>query len=107
MSAKQEPPTRTVQFPQVADLPFPYLLFLGDTTQRGYAKTAFGLRDWARDRCVGEWSCGAATVTTDLLRLNPKEARARGAKSLVIGVAQAGGMISDSWLPSLIEALES
>ena len=89
------------------DLPHPYLLFLGDTTEMGYAKTAFGLRDWAADRCVGEWSCGGATVTTDLPRLTPKEARARGARALVIGVANTGGVISDSWIPSLIEALES
>lgn len=92
---------------QVMDLPHPYLLFLGDTTEQGYAKTAFGLRDWARDRCVGEWSCGGATVTTDLPRLTPKEARARGARALVIGVANTGGVIGDSWIPSLIEALES
>ena len=38
----------------VESLPQPYLLFLGDTTEPGYAKTAFGLRDWAADRCVGE-----------------------------------------------------
>jgi uncharacterized NAD-dependent epimerase/dehydratase family protein len=107
MNTKREPHLSEPRMSEVIDLPYPYLLFLGDTTEKGYAKTAFGLRDWARDRCVGEWSCGAATVTTDLLRLTPKEARARGAKSLVIGVAQAGGMISDSWLPSLIEALES
>jgi uncharacterized NAD-dependent epimerase/dehydratase family protein len=92
---------------EVMDLPHPYLLFLGDTTEKGYAKTAFGLRDWAPDRCVGEWSCGAATVTTGLPRLTPKEARARGAKALVIGVANTGGVISDSWIPSLVEALES
>ncbi len=88
------------------DLPSPYLLFLGDTTERGYAKTAFGLRDWARERCVGEWSCGA-TVSTGLALLTPLEARARGARALVIGVANSGGIISDSWIPSLIEALES
>ena len=28
-------------------LPTPYLLFLGDVAEAGYAKTAFGLRDWA------------------------------------------------------------
>ena len=72
---------------QVLDLPQPYLLFLGDTTEKGYAKTAFGLRDWAPDRCVGEWAVAGATVTTDLPRLTPKEARARGARALVIGVA--------------------
>jgi D-glutamate N-acetyltransferase len=91
----------------LVDLPSPYLLFLGDTTQRGYAKTAFGLRDWARERCVGEWSCEGATVTLDLPRLTPKEARAHGARALVIGVANIGGIISDRWMPSLIEALES
>jgi uncharacterized NAD-dependent epimerase/dehydratase family protein len=93
--------------PTVMDLPQPYLLFLGDTTEKGYAKTAFGLRDWARDRCVGEWSCGGATVTTELPRLTPKEARARGARALVIGVANTGGVIGESWIPSLVEALES
>ncbi len=92
---------------QVMDLPHPYLLFLGDTTEKGYAKTAFGLRDWAPDRCVGEWSCAGATVTTELPRLTPKEARARGARALVIGVANTGGVIADSWIPSLVEALES
>jgi uncharacterized NAD-dependent epimerase/dehydratase family protein len=107
MSAKQELPTRTVQFPQVADLPSPYLLFLGDTTHSGYAKTAFGLRDWARERCIGEWSCEGATVTVDLPRLTPKEACERGARALVIGVANIGGIIGDHWIPSLIEALES
>ena len=29
-------------------LPQPYLLFLGDTTEAGYAKTAFGLADRGR-----------------------------------------------------------
>jgi len=88
----------------VEALPQPYLLFLGDTTEPGYAKTAFGLRDWAGDRVVGEWSCGA-TVTTGLPRLSPKEARARGARGLVIGVANSGGIIYDNWIPSLVDAL--
>jgi uncharacterized NAD-dependent epimerase/dehydratase family protein len=93
--------------PEMAELPQPYLLFLGDTTEPGYAKTAFGLRDWARDRCIGEWSCAGATVTADLPRLTPRQACARGARALVIGVANIGGAINESWLPSLIEALES
>src|ERR1700723_1064129 len=107
MNTNRELHAAETRMSQVLDLPQPYLLFLGDTTEKGYAKTAFGLRDWAADRCVGEWSCGGATVTTDLPRLTPKEARARGARALVIGVANTGGVISDSWIPSLIEALES
>ncbi|WP_445144388.1 DUF1611 domain-containing protein [Dyella sp. Tek66A03] len=91
---------------QVRMLPQPYLLFLGDTSEPGFAKTAFGLRDWAGDRCVGEWSCGA-TVSTGLPTLTPDEAAARGARGLVIGVANAGGFIPDHWVAALIEALEA
>ena len=91
---------------QVGMLPQPYLLFLGDTTELAYAKTAHGLRDWAGDICVGEWSCGA-TVSTGLPLLSPAEARARGARSLVIGVANPGGFIPDGWMASLLEALEA
>lgn len=89
----------------MAGLPQPYLLFLGDVAERGYAKTAFGLRDWAPERCVGEYSCGAGSLTTGLPFLTPEQARARGARALVIGVVNAGGIIQESWIPALTEAL--
>ena len=76
---------------QSLNLPQPYLLFLGDTVEPGYAKTAFGLRDWARERCVGEFALPSATVTSGLPKLSPKQAREKGAQSLVIGVANSGG----------------
>ena len=88
-------------------LPQPYLLFLGDTVEPGYAKTAFGLRDWASDKCVGEYSLPGASVSTGLPRLAPKEAHERGARALVIGVANSGGFIAESWIPALLEALEA
>lgn len=88
-------------------LPQPYLLFLGDTASGPYAKTAFGLRDWAGDRCVGEYALPAATVTTGLPRLTPAQASARGARSLVIGVAAPGGAIAAAWVPALVDALEA
>jgi uncharacterized NAD-dependent epimerase/dehydratase family protein len=86
------------------DLPQPYLLFLGDTIEPGYAKTAFGLRDWARELCVGEYVLPGGTVSTGLPPLNPAEARERGARSMVIGVANSGGAIPLSWRPALEEA---
>jgi len=89
------------------ELPSPYLVFLGDTTEAIFAKTAFGLRDWARDRCIGEWSCGETTLTTGMPRMSPVHARERGARSMVIGVANFGGLIQDSWVPALIDALEA
>jgi uncharacterized NAD-dependent epimerase/dehydratase family protein len=88
-------------------LPSPYLLFLGDTVEPGYAKTAFGLRDWAPDRCVGELILPPGSVTTGLSQMSPAKAHARGARSLVIGVANAGGFIPSTWYPSLVEALEA
>jgi uncharacterized NAD-dependent epimerase/dehydratase family protein len=88
-------------------LPQPYLLFLGDTVEPGYAKTAFGLRDWAADKCVGEFALPNATVSTGLAKLTPEEARSQGARSLVIGVANSGGFIADAWVSALVEALEA
>ena len=88
-------------------LPSPYLLFLGDTVEPGYAKTAFGLRDWAPDRCVGELALPGATVTTGLAPLSVAEAVERGARALLIGVATRGGQIPAQWLPTLTEAIVS
>lgn len=89
----------------VTALPTPYLLFLGDVADEGYAKTALGLRDWARDLCVGEHALPQARVTTGLPRLTPREATALGARSMVIGVANSGGVIPQTWLAALKEAL--
>jgi uncharacterized NAD-dependent epimerase/dehydratase family protein len=89
------------------ELPQPYLIFLGDITVVPFAKTAFGLRDWALERCVGEYALAAATVSTGLPRMRPAEARAQGARSMVIGAATVGGEITAAWRPALEEALEA
>lgn len=88
-------------------LPSPYLLFLGDTTDRSYAKTALGLADWAPERCIGELAVAGCTVTTGLPVLTPAQAAAAGVRALVIGVANPGGVVPDSWLPALVDALEA
>lgn len=88
-------------------LPHPYLLFLGDITEAPFAKTAFGLRDWAGSLCIGEFALPAGTITTGLPRLTPKEAYARGARSLVIGVATRGGAVMPAWIPALRESMEA
>ena len=103
-SAEQRTPPGTSI---TVDVPGPYLLFLGDITEAPYAKTAFGLRDWAPEKCVGEYALPGATVTTGLPKLQPVEAHARGARSLVIGVANRGGTLNAEWIPALVEALEA
>jgi uncharacterized NAD-dependent epimerase/dehydratase family protein len=88
-------------------LPWPYLLFLGDTVEAGFAKTAFGLRDWAPELCLGEFALPAAQISLGLPKLTPTEAFDRGARALVIGVANSGGFIPESWIPALVDALEA
>ena len=90
-----------------SSLPQPYLLFLGDVTEPTFAKTAFGLADWASDKCVGEYSIGETGVSTGLPAMTPAEAAAAGAKALVIGVANPGGIIPQTWRAALFEALNA
>ena len=83
-------------------LPQPYLLFLGDTTCERDAKTAFGLRAIGHASAASaSMRCRPSTVTTSLPRLTPAQARAKGARSLVIGVAPVGGVIAPAWVPDI------
>ena len=75
----------------------PYLLYLGDAVLKSDCKTAFGLRDWCRDDVLGEWSHADGRVTLGLPRMSPREAAAKGAGSIVIGVAPTGGQLPDHW----------
>lgn len=89
----------------IAALPQPYLLFLGDVGERAFLKTALGLADWASEHCIGEYRLPGAAVTTGLPAMAPVEARAGGARAMVIGAATPGGGIPDSWIDGLLQAL--
>ncbi len=89
------------------ELPYPYLLFLGAAADAAFAKTALGLRDWAPEKCVGEFACEGAATSIGLRRLHPSEARAAGARAVVIGVANIGGAVSPAWIPPLVACLEA
>ena len=83
----------------------PYLLFLGDAPDQLAAKVAQGIKDWRPENAVGQYrmpGCGADLRLTDLTLA---EAKAAGAKTLVIGVANRGGVISAAWKEVLLEAL--
>lgn len=88
-------------------LPQPYLLFLGDVGHRAFAKTALGLADWAPDKCIGEFALPQAQVSAGLPRMTPEQAVKAGAKSLVLGVANPGGVIPATWRAALVDALDA
>lgn len=83
----------------------PYLLFIGDVPEMGYAKTAYGLKDWCPADCVGQLSLPGTPLDLGLPRLTPAEAAAAGAKSMVIAVAPVGGALPQHWEDTLVEAL--
>jgi len=87
-------------------LPTPYLLFVGGAADARFAKTAFGLRDWAPELCLGQFGLPGA-ADTGLPQLTPAQAHERGARSAVIAVAAIGGRIDDRWIPALLAALEA
>ncbi len=84
----------------------PYLLFLGDAPDQLAAKVAQGIKDWRPENAVGQFrlpGCGADMGLTDM---SLEEGLQAGAKTLVIGVANRGGVISDEWKVVLVKALQ-
>ncbi len=84
----------------------PYLLFLGDAPDQLAAKVAQGIKDWRPENAVGQFrmkGCGADLGINDLTL---EEAKAAGAQTLVIGVANRGGYISQAWKDVLVKALQ-
>lgn len=84
----------------------PYLLFLGDAPDLLSAKVAQGIRDWRPENAVGQFRMEGCKADLGLADMTLAEAKAAGAKTLVIGVANRGGVISAAWKKVLVAALE-
>ena len=82
----------------------PYLLFLGDATDDLAAKTARGVSAWRPQWCVGQLRLDGCATSVDLEDMTIEQAVAAGAKTLLIGVANRGGVIAESWRPTLHQA---
>lgn len=84
----------------------PYLLFLGDAPDMLAAKVAIGIRDWRPQNAVGQFRMEGCKADLGLSDMTLTEAREAGARTLVIGVANRGGVISPEWKKVLVMALE-
>ena len=84
----------------------PYLLFLGDAPDQLAAKVAQGIKDWRPDNCVGQYRMDGCRADLGIKDMSLKAAYAVGARTLVIGVANRGGVISQAWKKVLVMALE-
>ncbi|MGY6706949.1 MAG: N-acetyltransferase DgcN [Rhizobiaceae bacterium] len=84
----------------------PYLLFLGDAPDQLAAKTAQGVRDWRPEFALGQMRLANCKADLGLTEMGVAQAWEAGARTLIIGAANRGGVMSDDWMPILVEALE-
>ena len=84
----------------------PYLMFLGNAADQLAAKTAAGVVHWRPDICLGQLRLDGCNADLGLPDMTLKDAAEAGAKTLIVGVANRGGVMSDTWVEVLVNALE-
>ena len=85
----------------------PYLLFLGDARDELAAKTARGVFRWRPEWCLGQLRLEGCKASLDLPDMTVEEAARKGAKTLIVGVANAGGVVGENWTDTLVRALHA
>jgi len=85
----------------------PYLLYLGHTSDEVGIKTSRGLAVFRPDDCVGEFRHDDCPLTLGLPRLTFAEGVAAGAKTLVLGIANAGGTLGEDLVRDAVAAIEA
>jgi uncharacterized NAD-dependent epimerase/dehydratase family protein len=85
----------------------PYLLFLGDAPDALAAKVGLGVRQWRPENCVGQRRMAGCRADATLPEMTPEDAAAQGAATMVVGVANRGGVIPEGWIAELRAALEA
>lgn len=83
----------------------PYLMFLGDAPDQLAAKTAAGVAYWRPEWCLGQLRLPGCQADLGLPDMTLEEAAEAGVKTLIVGVANRGGRISESWIALLEQAL--
>ncbi len=85
----------------------PYLLFLGDAPDQLAAKVAQGIKDWRPEFALAQLRLDGCKADLGLADMTIAEAKAAGVRTLVVGAANRGGVISQSWVSTLVEAAEA
>lgn len=85
----------------------PYLLYLGRPADALAIKTARGLAFWRREWCVAQHRHPDCALSLDLPDMDFAQARAAGADSMVVGTANAGGVMAPETVSDIIAALDA
>ncbi len=86
-------------------IPGPFLLYLGHSNDAVGIKTSRGVAAFRPDDCVGEWRHDDCTLTLGLPRMDADQARAAGARTLILGIANAGGRMGDALIEDALAAI--
>ncbi|MBE1529041.1 putative NAD-dependent epimerase/dehydratase family protein [Sphingopyxis sp. OAS728] len=85
----------------------PYLLYLGHSSDPADIKTSRGLAVFRPDISIGEFRHDDCPLTLNLPRLDFAAAQAAGARTLVLGIANAGGKLGEDLIVDALAALEA
>jgi uncharacterized NAD-dependent epimerase/dehydratase family protein len=85
----------------------PYLLYLGHSNDEIGIKTSRGLAVFRPDICVGEFRHDDCRLTLGLPRMDFTTAYAAGARTLVLGIANAGGKLGEDLVRDALAAMEA
>jgi uncharacterized NAD-dependent epimerase/dehydratase family protein len=88
-------------------IPGPYLLYLGHCADAMSIKTSRGLAEFRREACVGEFRHDDCPLTLGLPRLSMPAAVKAGARTLVLGIAGAGGRLGSELVEDAAVALDA
>ncbi len=88
-------------------IPAPFLLYLGHSADAIGIKTSRGLAAFRPEDCVGEFRHDDCPLTLGLPRLGMAEGAAAGARTLVLGIASAGGQLGEDLVEDAAAALEA
>jgi uncharacterized NAD-dependent epimerase/dehydratase family protein len=90
----------------IVQIEAPYLMFLGTAPDQLAAKTAQGIVHWRPDWCVGQMRLEGCQADLGLPDMDLEAAVAAGVKTVIVGVANRGGILSPDWVALLTRALE-
>ena len=93
--------------PTTSHWPPPFLLYLGNAPDELSAKTARGLVQFRPEWCVGQYRGPQCATSVNVPDMDFAEARAAGANTMIVGVANAGGKMDPASVAHVIAALEA
>ena len=85
----------------------PYLMFVGDAPDQLAAKVAIGVVHWRPEWCKGQLRLVGCKADLGIPDMSIADAVKDGCKTMVIGVANRGGVIPDHWVGVIVEAIEA